>query len=87
MTPSMQKQSVKPYNARLCGLSGKSVEQQDIQSLHRIRSQLVARRTAQSNQIRGLLLEYGIVVPQGISYIRSYNSRIRMTNRVISSYS
>jgi len=48
----------------------KSVEQQDIQSLYRIRSQLVARRTAQSNQIRGLLLEYGIVVPQGISYIR-----------------
>jgi transposase len=48
----------------------KSVEQQDIQSLYRIRSQLVARRTAQSNQIRGLILEYGIVVPQGISYIR-----------------
>jgi len=48
----------------------KSIEQQDIQSLHRIRSQLVARRTAQANQIRGLLLEYGIVIPKGISYVR-----------------
>jgi len=49
---------------------GKSVEQQDIQSLHRIRSQAVARRTAQANQIRGLLTEYGIIMPQGISYVR-----------------
>ncbi len=48
----------------------KSIEQQDIQSLHRIRSQLIARRTAQANQIRGLLLEYGIILPKGISYIR-----------------
>jgi transposase len=48
----------------------KNIEQQDIQSLHRIRSQVVARRTAQANQIRGLLLEYGIVIPKGISYVR-----------------
>ncbi len=51
-------------------IPAKSIGQQDIQSLHRIRSQLVARRTAQANQIRGLLMEYGIVIPQGISYIR-----------------
>ena len=48
----------------------KSIEQQDIQSMHRIRSQLVARRTAQSNQVRGLLMEYGIVIPKGISHVR-----------------
>lgn len=48
----------------------KSLEQQDLQSLHRIRSQLVARRTAQANQIRGLLMEYGIVIPQGMSHVR-----------------
>jgi transposase len=48
----------------------KSIEQQDIQSLHRVRSQLVDRRTAQANQIRGLLLEYGIVIPKGINYVR-----------------
>ena len=48
----------------------KSIKQQDMQSIHRIRSQLVARRTAQGNQIRGLLLEYGIIIPKGISYVR-----------------
>ncbi len=51
-------------------VSGKSIEQQDLQSLHRIRSQLVTRRTAQSNQIRGLLLEYGITIRQGIHHVR-----------------
>jgi transposase len=51
---------------------GKSIEQQDLQSLHRIRSQLITRRTAQSNQIRGLLQEYGITIPKGISYVRKY---------------
>ena len=48
----------------------KSIEQQDIQSLHRIRSLLVGRRSAQASQIRGLLMEYGIVIPKGISYVR-----------------
>jgi transposase len=49
----------------------KSIEQQDIQSIHRIRSLLVSRRTAQANQIRGLLMEYGIIIPIGIAYIRA----------------
>lgn len=48
----------------------KGVEQQDLQSLHRIRSQAVARRTALANQIRGLLMEYGLIIPKGISYVR-----------------
>jgi len=48
----------------------KEIEQQDIQSLHRIRSQVVANRTALVNQVRGLLLEYGIVVPQGRRKVR-----------------
>jgi len=48
----------------------KSIDQQDIQSIHRIRSQLVARRTAQANQIRGLLMEYGLVLPKGRSHVR-----------------
>lgn len=43
----------------------KSVEQQDIQAIHRMRSLTVDRRTAQVNQIRGLLLEYGIEIAQG----------------------
>nr|VFK06075.1 MAG: Transposase [Candidatus Kentron sp. H]VFK09440.1 MAG: Transposase [Candidatus Kentron sp. H] len=48
----------------------KSVEQQDVQSLHRIRGRQVANRTRQSNQIRGLLLEYGIIIPKGIGKLR-----------------
>ncbi len=48
----------------------KNLEQQDVQSLHRIRSQAVARRTALANQIRGLLMEYGIIMPRGISFVR-----------------
>lgn len=49
----------------------KSIEQQDIQMLHRARELLVKQRTALANQIRGLLAEYGIILPQGIRYIRS----------------
>lgn len=48
----------------------KNIEQQDIQMLHRIRSRLIQERTALINQMRGLLLEYGAVIPQGISQIR-----------------
>ena len=43
----------------------KETGQQDIQALHRMRSLTVSRRTAQVNQIRGLLLEYGIEIPAG----------------------
>jgi transposase len=43
----------------------KEIEQQDIQSIHRMRSLVVAQRTAQINQIRGVLLEYGIAIPVG----------------------
>ena len=46
----------------------KNKEQQDIQSIHKVRARLVKERTALANQIRGLLHEYGIVIPQGISY-------------------
>ena len=48
----------------------KSVEQQDILALHRVRSELVRQRTAKANQIRGLLAEYGVVVVQGIGPLR-----------------
>ena len=42
----------------------KSVEQQDIQAVHRVRSDLVGQRTAKANQIRGLAGEYGLMAPQ-----------------------
>jgi transposase len=47
----------------------KNVEQQAILSVHRARQGLVKARTAQANQIRGLLAEYGYVIPKGISHI------------------
>ena len=43
----------------------KGEAQLDLQSLHRIREGLVARRTALINQVRALLLERGIAMPQG----------------------
>jgi transposase len=43
----------------------KSDDQLDIQSLHRVRERWVGRRTAEVNQIRGLLLERGITVQKG----------------------
>jgi len=47
----------------------KSVEQQAVLALHRVRQGFVKSRTAQANQIRGLLSEYGLVIPQGIAHI------------------
>ena len=43
----------------------KSEEQQAVLALHRMRGQLVKFRTAQVNALRGLLAEYGEVMPQG----------------------
>ena len=48
----------------------KTVEQQDIQAIHRIRSELMSQRTAKMNQIRGLVAEYGLVAPK-----RAYSLR------------
>lgn len=47
----------------------KNGEQQAVLALHRARQGFVRARTAQANQIRGLLAEYGIVIPQGICHI------------------
>ena len=47
----------------------KNGEQQAVLALHRARQGFVRARTAQANQIRGLLGEYGIVIPQGICHI------------------
>ena len=47
----------------------KSGEQQAVLALHRARQGFVKARTAQGNQIRGLLGEFGIIIPQGIGHI------------------
>jgi transposase len=48
----------------------KTVEQQAILTVHRVRELLVAERTAVVNQIRGLLLEYGRAIAPGIQRLR-----------------
>ena len=47
----------------------KNGEQQAVLAVHRARQGFVKARTAQANQIRGLLAEYGIAIPQGISHL------------------
>lgn len=48
----------------------KTIEQQDIQLVHNIRQGLIGNRTALVNQIRGMLSERGIIIPQGINRVR-----------------
>jgi transposase len=48
----------------------KNVAQQDLQALHRVRERLMGARTALVNEMRGLLAEYGIVLPTGVNAFR-----------------
>ena len=52
-------------NVKLAPL--KTVEQQGMQAIQRSRELLVHERVALSNHIRGLLMEFGIVIPQGFA--------------------
>lgn len=58
------------WSPRLRPVPVKTHEQQELQSLHRFREARVRQRTALCNQARGLLTEYGIVLPQGIAALR-----------------
>jgi transposase len=60
---AVQQPGVKP-------VAVKSEEQQAVLALHRMRHQLVKFRTAQINGLRGLLTEYGEVMPQGKAGIK-----------------
>jgi transposase len=48
----------------------KSVEQQAVLAVHRLRQGLVEERTALANRLRGLLTEYGVVVGVGLDRLR-----------------
>jgi transposase len=48
----------------------KTLEQQDLQAVHRVRQALVKERTAKSNQIRALMYERGIVAPRNLGALR-----------------
>src|SRR5215467_3172883 len=49
----------------------KTVDQLDLQALHRVRERLVSQRTGIINQIRAFLLERGIAVRQGLRLLRT----------------
>jgi transposase len=49
----------------------KTVDQLDLQALHRVRERLVSQRTGIINQIRAFLLERGIAVRQGLRFLRA----------------
>ena len=45
----------------------KTIEQQDIQAVHRVHASLISERGAKANQLRGLAYEYGLVAPREIA--------------------
>lgn len=51
-------------------VSTKTTDQQDIQALHRLRERSIQDRTTKGNQLRGLLAEYGVIIPIGLSQLR-----------------
>jgi len=52
-------------------VAARSIEQLDLQAIHRVRSHLVGERTAVINQIRCFLLEYGLPVGRGVAALRN----------------
>lgn len=62
----------------------KALEQQDVQSLVRIRARLIHRQTSLVNEMRGLLAEYGMTIGEGITPFRSKMSE--MANGSISDF-
>jgi len=48
----------------------KTVEQQGLQAIQRSRDLLVQESTALSNHLRGLLMEFGVVIPKGLASLR-----------------
>ena len=47
----------------------KNQAQQTVLTMHRARQGFVKARTAQANQIRGLLAEFGKIIPQGVHHV------------------
>ena len=58
----------------------KTVEQLDLQALHRVRERLVSQRTGIINQIRAFLLERGVAIRQGLRFLRAELPRILATS-------
>src|SRR5262245_17883230 len=50
----------------------KSVAQQELEAMHRVRERLVRNRISLTNQMRGLLAEHGVAIPKGAVALRRY---------------
>jgi transposase len=50
----------------------KTVEQLDLQTIHRVRARLIGQRTALANEMRAILFEQGIALPQGIAGLKTF---------------
>src|SRR5271170_1019800 len=64
------------YAPNMSSVTPKTLEQQDIQSVLRIRENLINMRTMTSNQIRGLMSEYGVVVKTGYASLKKQLPKI-----------
>jgi len=53
-------------------VSVKTTDEQDIQALYRLRERRLQERTALCNQLRGLLAEYGLILPRGTHVLRRH---------------
>ena len=58
------------YRAQIKAVPVKSEQQQMLQSVYMIRRRLIGQRTGLSNQIRGLLGEFGVLLPKGLRAVR-----------------
>jgi len=58
----------------------KTTSQQDVLTIHRARELAIKNRTAQANQIRGFLSEYGVLIPQGVNKIKRLAEIIEMND-------
>jgi transposase len=56
-------------NEEIHAVPVKTIGQQAIASLHRVRSTWLASRTARRNTVRGLLREFGIFIPVGARHV------------------
>ena len=55
----------------------KSAEQQATLSQHRARQLMIGQRTQLSNMIRGLIGEFGHIVPKGLHHIRTFAEQLK----------
>ena len=60
----------------------KTIDQQDVLSIYRVRERLIKNCAALSNEIRELLHEFGIIIPQGIHKVMGHLNEVLERNRL-----